>query len=235
MTRTICLTSDTESWAVAPFAYFYQKYYPSADVLVAGFKPPLFHSPYPFHSLGDMRDYPYSRWSEGLAVLLNSIADDIILLMLEDFWVTRTVDAEAIEMCAEFMRAHPEVARCDVTTDRLYAERVVDVCTYGRLDIITNVQPVAYTMSFQPGLWRKNELLRYLVPNENPHEVELRGTERMIAGNAVVIGTRNFPMRILIAVQNGKLQLSGGYQSMKPLLSADDLLAIQKWIPNRHP
>lgn len=232
--KTLVLTSDTELWAMAPFSHFYRKYYPSADVLVAGFSPPPFSIPYSFMSLGDMRDYPYAKWSDGLIKLLNSISDDIVLIMLEDFWVTRTVDAEAIELLAQFMRENPVVVRCCLCTDRLYAPNVSDVCTYGRLDIITNVQPVAYTMSFQPNLWRRTELLRFLIPNENPHEAEMRGTERMIAGNAVVIGTRNFPMRILIAVQNGKLTLDGGYQSMKPLVNADDMATIGKWIPLDH-
>lgn len=232
--RTLVLTSDLESWALAPFSYFYMKYYPSAPVLVAGFKPPPFPIPYSFRSLGTMADFPYSKWSDGLIALLNSVPDEIVLLLLEDFWVTRTVDAEAIELLAQFMRENPVVVRGCIGTDRLYAQNLRDVCTYGRLDIITNNYPVAYAMSFQPNLWRRSELLRYLVPNENPHEVEINGTRRMEQMGAVVVGTRNFPMRYLIAVQQHKLTLDGGYQSMKPLLNPDDLAAVSKWIPADH-
>jgi hypothetical protein len=227
--KTFVFTSDSQMWALRPFEYLAKKYYPSADIEVVGFTPPPFPISYPFVSIGDQRNYPYSKWSNGIIDFLNRRIEQVFVMLLEDFWFTRMVDAEAIESLGEFMEKNPVVARVDLSTDRLYATDPTDVGPWGRIDLIQNPEGAPYTCSFQPGMWRKRELLRYLIPNETPHEAEMLGTNRMIDCHAIVLGTRQCPMRVLIAVQNGKLAIDNGYQVPKPYFS--DKESVLHWIP----
>lgn len=214
--RALVFTSDKTQWALPAFAHQWNHYMGEGwAALVCGFTRPNFSLPpnFKFHSIGMFEDYPAERWSDAVIRTLSAIDDEIILFTLDDFWLARYADAEAIEVLAQYMRRdNPQVARMDLTTDRLYAGNLQDVQALGRLDLITNTYPVAYALSFQNALWRRTELLKYLRPNESPWESELNGTRRMEEAGAIVMGTRQAPMRYLIAVQQGKLAFDGGYQ-----------------------
>lgn len=208
-----CFTSDKHLWALQPFAYLHNKYW-DWPVIVAGYTPPEFKLPgnFAFVSIGKFEDYPFKRWSDGVIKFLETMEDEIFIYTMEDFWLLRQVDTEALEILGEYMLNHPEVARIDLSTDRLYAGGMYDYEYLGRLDLIANELPVQYLMSFQIGMWRKSELLKYLIPGESPNECEIAGSGRMNKDGALVLGTRQFPIRYLIAIQFGKLTLDGGYQ-----------------------
>lgn len=229
--RVFVFTSDKTIWALQAFAHQWHKYVGAQwPVLVCGFTPPAFSLPdyYKFHSIGDFGDYPVNRWSDAAMRLLSAVDDEIFLYTMDDFWLARQADVEAIEMLAQYMRRdNPRVARLDLTTDRLYAGNLEEMGALGRLDLITNTYPVPYALSFQNGLWRRTELLKHLVPNENPWEGEINGTRRMEESGALVVGTRQAPMRYLIAVQQGKLAFDGGYQVPRvPFTDWEELQAL---------
>jgi hypothetical protein len=214
--RALVFTSDKTQWALQAFAHQWNKYVGDAwPVLVCGFTPPAFPLPryFKFHSIGPFDEFPVNRWSDAVIRLLSELEDEIILFTMDDFWLARKVDTEAIDTLALYMRRdNPRVARLDLTTDRLYAGNLTEAGALGRLDLISNTYPVAYAMSFQNALWRRTELLKHLRPNESPWDSEINGTRRMEESNALILGTRQAPMRYLIAVQQGKLAFDGGYQ-----------------------
>jgi len=229
--RALVFTSDKTIWALQAFSHLWNKYvgekYP---VLVCGFTAPAFELPhyFKFHSIGDFADYPVERWSNAIISVLSAIQDEIVLTTFDDFWLARKVDTEAIDLLDRYMRVdNPHVARVDLTTDRLYGANLLEVGALGRLDLISNDFPVPYLFSTQNGLWRRTELLRYMRPNETPWQCELDGTARMHEGRATVLGTRQAPMRYLIAVQKGKLAFDGGYQVPRvPFKDWDELKSL---------
>jgi hypothetical protein len=231
--RIICAASDVDLWAVRPFTYLMQKYWGDAEVLIGGYTPPGFPLPdgYEFASIGRFSDYPVHRWSDGILRFLEHIPDDLVLWMMPDFWLVRQADVRTVHALGTYMYAHPEVARIDLTADRLYAANAGDVGAYRHIDLIACHLPVPYHLSFQAGIWRRTELMRYLVPGETPWESEMNGSTRMNEAGAIVLGTRQWPVRYLIAVQHGKLTLDGGYQQPCPVLSDADMEAIREWLP----
>lgn len=229
--RAFVFTSDKTLWALQAFAHQWNKYVgPQWPVLVCGFTPPTFTLPdyFKFHSIGPFSDYPVDLWSDALMRVLYEVQDEIILFTMDDFWLARTADLKAIEDLAGYMRrSNPSVARLDLTTDRLYAGNLNEVGALGRLDLFTNAYPVPYAMSFQNALWRRTELIKHLRPNESPWQSEIAGTRRMEESGALVMGTRQAPMRYLIAVQQGKLAFDGGYQVPRvPFTDWEELRAL---------
>lgn len=229
--RVIVLTSDKTMHALPAFAYQFNKYWsPEQKVIIGGFTPPIFDLPsnFSFLSLGAFKDYPVGKWSNALIAFLEQLSDDRILWMMDDFWLVRPVDREAVQMMYDYMTVDTRIARFDLTADRLYASNVYDVVSLGRMDIIACHQPVAYSFSFQAAIWRKELLLKYLLPDEQPWQVEMEGTERMNKDHAVVFGTRQFPVRYLIAIQQGRLTLDGGYQQPRPPLTHADIIELDQ-------
>lgn len=229
MPRLICFTADPQLWCLKPFEYFMQKYWPGIYVVVAGFS--LVPVSYPMVSMGDITDYPFGKWSNAVIDFLGYLQDPLVIPWLEDFWPIRRVDERAVSILAQYMLDHPEVARMDLSTDRLYAGNLRNVGAVEHIDLITNDYPVAYACSLQPGIWRRTELLKVLRPDESPYDFEIAGTRRMEEAKAIVLGTRQSPVKILIAVQQGKLQLDGGYQKPSVVVRPEDIEAIRDYIP----
>ncbi len=108
-------------------------------------------------------------------------------------------------MLYDYMGQFRYVIKADLCADRLYAGGMKDYGHCGYLDLIISMPGSPYHMSLWPGLWRKEHLLRTLIPNETPWDIELQGTTRLAFDqNVIVIGTRNYPVRITSALRGGE-------------------------------
>lgn len=194
--RIFCLTSDKYINSVKPFCYLMDKYWPShPEVVVCGFSAPTWHLPkrYRWHSIGKFEDYPFNKWSNAVIKLFSQdFGDDRFILMLEDYWITKPVYDKQVLILREYMRTHNDVIKIDLGTDRRYADRVVDYITYQRIPLLLSDPESAYHMSLMAGIWNRKALLDVLRPNESPHDVELKGTNRLSQMKYQVIGTRSW-------------------------------------------
>ena len=144
------------------------------------------------------------------------------------------VNTCALELLHEYATIHSEIARVDITTDRLYGANLAEVEPLEFLDIIENRPPAPYHLSLQAGIWKRDAFLKYVLPNESAWQVEIAGSNRMIGDGARVIGTRNFPLRYLIGIQQGKVALDGGYQLPAPIFAKEDREFIQGIVNKNH-
>ena len=193
--RVLITTCNRYAWALEPFAYLFNKYWSEQQpVLVGGYAKPGFALPsnFKFHSI-DSTNYPPEKWSDGIIKLLNSMDDDVFVLMLEDYWLNRGVNHQAVESLGDYARNHREVLRIDLTTDRLYAGRMFDVDTWGYLDIIETPPDTPYQWSTQACVVNRRHMLRCLQPGIAPWEFELQGND-LIPSGMRVLGTRQSPV-----------------------------------------
>lgn len=144
------------------------------------------------------------KWSDGLVKYLNSIKEQFVLIMLDDYWLARTVDIRGIGTLFDYMAERPDILRVDLTGDRLYAGGMKDRESYGHYDMVS-APGSEYQMSLMPGLWNKGLLLEVLRLNWTPWQVELEGTSVVNAQpELVVVGTRQWPIRIVNSLRNGR-------------------------------
>jgi hypothetical protein len=214
-------TSDRYLPALKVYSWLFRKYWNGQQrVVVAGYSTPDFDLPsnFLFHSIGNQDEYPVNRWSNGMYKFLTAIDEELILFMLEDYWIVREVDVRGIGYLVKYMTDHPEVARIDLTWDRLYSggpRYPGDIPYYaqaGHLDLIYSKPGTPYQLSLMAGLWRRESLMRLMIPNESPQELEMRGTERIniLADQGeehVVLGTRQSPIRHILAHRGGDTSL----------------------------
>lgn len=227
-------SSDKTQWSLRPFAYLFNRYYSrEITVKVFGNTQPPFALPdnFVFESVGPFK--PVEEWTTDLIEALNAIPDDVICLMMDDYWLNRQVDSNAVRWCYEYMLTHPEVARFDLCTDRLYAAGARDCTKINYLDVIISDPQSPYHFSYQASLWQRQALLDCVEPHETPWDSEMRGDTRLRGLGALVLGTRQGPMRYTIAVQRGRFTPDGGYQSPTNAMQAADVEYIKAhgWIP----
>lgn len=229
--RVVCVTCDKYLWAARPFAYLFDQYWPGQEALIAGFSIPDFDLPpsVRFHQI-DPVNYPPEKWSNGMIKLLNDLPnDDIITILLEDYWLIRDVDVRFMALAEAFMRENPNILKIDLTTDRLHARGdardALDFWSLVSYDIIITPSEIPYRMSLQAAMWNRSLLLKLLTPDKSPwqFEIEINPPEEML-----VLGTRQWPIRYCNAIYKGKLDEKALLE-----LPSRHMKVVRPWIPDK--
>jgi len=202
MLRVFVITCDKYSWALKGFIHQFQKYWSTLQpVVVAGYTSPDYPLPdnFTFHSIAP-EEYPKDKWSTGLIQFLRSIQDDHFVLLLEDYWLCRGVNHQAIGTLHELCTQHIKVLRMDLTDDRQYNGEARDwdvLPYYGYNDIIWTPASSPYQMSLQAGIWNRRLMLEVLKMDESAWQVEIGGSATNLRKreDLIVLGTRQRPVR----------------------------------------
>ena len=227
--RILVLSCDKYYWLLPGFQHQWNKYC-GLPITIVGFSQPDFkmQENFSFYSLGNFADYPADKWSDSIIKLLDAIDDKYIMIMLEDYWLVRNVDIQALKAIDKFCNCYSNIARFDLTEDRLKGGMSKDIGYIGRLDLI-EAQRTSYNASLQASIWSTDYLKRILVPGESPWNFELQGTERLNnIEDMRVLGVRQYPVRYQIMVVNGAF--SKGYENEYPYrhISESDLASLEK-------
>ena len=149
---------------------------------VAGFSPPKFEIPadWQFVSLGAFEDYPINKWSNAVRNLIGNagFVEERFILMLEDYFILRKVDELGIRQLGAYMAQHSDIAKIDLTTDRLYSGDMRDYQAYEQFDMIISDPNSAYNTSLLAAIWDKQSFLDMLIDDETPWQFELEGSTR---------------------------------------------------------
>lgn len=202
MIRVLVFTCDKYTWALRGFAYQFNKYWSGLQpVVVCGYTPPAFSLPDNFEFFQiDKNEYPSTRWTNGLIKALKVINDDHVVIMLEDYWLCRGVNHQAVNTLHDLAQQYDNILRIDLTDDRQYNGRMreFDYLPYwGYNDILWTPPDSEYQSSLQAGIWNRKRLLEVVQPNESAWQFEIAGTGTVIRSRSDlwVLGTRQKPIR----------------------------------------
>jgi hypothetical protein len=177
--KVVVLTSNKYVHCLPPFAYLFNKFWDAGqEVKVVRYdvRPPKLSGNFSNLAVGRQEDY---TWSQGLMNYLAHHSDDLILLMLEDYFIDKPVNTEIIKQCWQLMRWKTEIAKIDLTDDRLKVGH--SAWNSGTaLSLVKSDDDAPFQTSLQAAIWRKDFLLRFLEPSENAWQFEKRGTKRII-------------------------------------------------------
>lgn len=194
--EVIVLTSNAYLHCLPPFAYLFNKFWSiNQPVKVVRYehRPRNLPTNFTNFAIGSQADY---TWSSGLIKYLQYHNGELILLMLEDYFLDSSVHQPNTEMAWAYMLHYPEVAKIDLTGDRLK----VDYLDYSDNAFIMSVDDAPFLTSLQAAIWRKDFLLKALDPKENPWQFEKRGTKRVAKTKPLILGFRQPPMSYVNAV-----------------------------------
>lgn len=199
-------TNDNSLWLLNGFQYLFKKYWSSdTKVRVVGYSKPnkgLLQKNFYFHSI-DRRNYAASEWSTGVIKSLDTFienGEEFFIFMLEDYWLSETVQQANLSILLEFMKQQPRnVLRLDLTSDRCQHSRYITdrKIIQNDIEVVRTSSNAPYQMSFQAGIWNIKLLREVLRPFESPWQSEIEGSKRLAeAGEKyVVLGTTSPPLR----------------------------------------
>lgn len=238
------MSSDKQYHCLRGYLHLFNRYWGLAvtDTIICGFSNPMvgeFAVPLPecsFYSIGNFADYPSQKWSDALINVLDNVAEDIFILMLDDYWLTRQADIRAVKMIYDYMHQFKNVIKFDLADERLYVDSGSKYLwghntydTLGYLDLIKSDHASAYHMSLWGGMWRRDLLKELLVPGETAQQIEMNGTYRLgqRGNDLLVLGTRQCPVRHANVIQRGEWNQDA--TTGLPALKQSDLSELKKW------
>jgi len=125
-------------------------------------------------------------WVGNLKMALGQVHTDVVLLVLEDYWLYRPADAKRIWNMANWMTFDKSINKIDLTNDRFGFAHVSWDDNY-----IRSLPNAEYLTSVQAALWNK-EYLSWCLHNPawNPWQFELEGSKRAKLTRHKVLGCR---------------------------------------------
>ena len=168
------LTSNDYIGMLPGFEYLFDKYWPgqAAEIVRYEVKPPKLYPQFSNFAIGPQSEY---TWSGGLARYLDCTAHDRVVLLLEDYYLTRPVDAAAVRRAWDLLGSSPELAKVDLSGDlqkREYAQYAPG--------FVQAHASARFQASLQAAVWRVSSLRAILSPDETPWQFEKHGTRRLI-------------------------------------------------------
>ena len=112
-------------------------------------------------------------WSKRLLEHLKRIDTEYIFFILDDFWIEEPVDTEFFNKCLRWMRENKDVS--NLSFQRTRGDNIKDN-RFERFE--KRPQKAEYKLNCQAALWRREKLISYLRPHENPWEFEKYGSMR---------------------------------------------------------
>ena len=209
--KVFVMTCDSYMDAIPGFAHQFNKYWsPDQQVIVCGFTKPEFDMPdnFTFYSIGDQRNYPVDKWSNGLIdVLWHFPKEERFVLMLEDYWLCQPVNVDAVKILYDYMVQFDYVIKMDLCGDRRFAGGVQDYGDVAGIPLVKSDFTSAYHMSLMVGLWNRENMRAILEPGESPWDVEMRGTPRLAnqGDKMLVLGTKldPWPVKHVLMYRSG--------------------------------
>ena len=193
---------------------------------IVGFNKPTFNleDNFQFISVASY-NYPASKWTTALIEYLELIPDKQLIIFLEDYWLKEPVNVVCVESMWEYAQTERRLLRLDLTADRKQHTSAFAYDVYNGFDIIRTLQPTPYQMSYQCGIFNKENLLKLLVPNETAWQSEVEGSNR-IPDSMLVLGTTCYPVRYVPTLRSHRK----GLQHFDRF-TEEDQKAILRFVP----
>ena len=161
----------------APFFTLMKKYWSSCNkkIILTTYSRNYRFSDLNIQCLESSKHHPKElQWSDNLILALDKYVDtDLVLLMLDDFFISNPVDEDTINKCAEIML---EENYSNITLTNHDTKRVYHKTNNSLLFEIDNKSP--YRVTTSPALWKTSTLRKYLRKEENIWMFEALGTRR---------------------------------------------------------
>jgi len=168
------LTSNEYLKCLPGFAYLFNKFWSETQavkVVRYEIRPQGLPRNFTNYAIGAQSRH---SWSSGVVKWLSDTPDDIILLVLEDYYLTKPVDGAAIGGLYQMMVDDKSIAKIDLSGDRMkFAHREYN--DY----LVASQDNAGFQTSLQAALWRRDYLRLFLRPGETPWQFEKKGTSRV--------------------------------------------------------
>lgn len=166
------------------FFHQWQKYCGWAGMVVCETIAPELPPGWSFFKTG--YDTEEKSWAGNLKMALEHVYEELVLLVLDDYWLTKQADTKRIQGLRNAMMTNQTIDKVDLTNDRIGFphEPFGEHC-------VRSLQDAPYLTSTQAAIWRKSFLRKCLInPAWSPWQFELLGNPYIQAMEHKILGFR---------------------------------------------
>ena len=174
MLSIIILSSDGYSDCWEPLFTLLKKNFPSIDdceILLSTNEKEYVHPELKIRSLKNGIETP---WSRRLQMSLEQSSHDIVMIMVEDFFLLSKMSPEHFKIYLDLIKTDKKIDHIRLLYNQ---NKVAPISTdnpfIDRIPSFTN-----HRFLFLPGLWKKEVINKYVVDFESPHIAEKMGNYR---------------------------------------------------------
>ena len=176
-----------------PFSFLFNRFWDKTqEVTILGYKKPKFGLPDNFKFVSFGNDDNVHKWSTDLRKFFSGITDEYFIYGLEDYFLKK-VNTDIIDRLITYIEADGKIGRVQLGSGlRTHkgGSRYKNVVNDKHLMVIEAPQTVKYRVSTQFSIWRKEYMLKYLLPGQTPWEFEMKSSQSAKNDGYRIIGTR---------------------------------------------
>lgn len=137
-------------------------------------------------------------WAGSVSTMLEELNARHVILLLEDFFIERDVDAATVRSLAELAQQRADVA--SIRLSPLPAPSMICGEPFAAMPELLRVVPpgTPYRVSAQPAIWRVDALRRFLQPGFTAWEFEMVGSQMADLSDELFLG----PVRPSVVYQH---------------------------------
>jgi len=202
----VVFTCDSYLNLIPAFSYLFNTYWSSLQkVFVVGYTPPTFKLPdnFIFASMAD-ENIPSEFWTDSAKQFLSSLDSEYAVILLDDYFLIRTMDVSAVSALTEYMIIQNDVMRMDLVDDRQFSGTAFAAGHWGHFDLIETPGDSPYQLSLQPAIWNIPMLLEIMGDNMSPWEFEMESQHIHEMEGHRVLGTKQCPLQYSNTVGMGR-------------------------------
>lgn len=176
--KTVFVANPKNKWLMEGARHYAHKHIPNLDLLTC-YTPP-----------------EVNQWAQALGAFVESINEDYMLLMLDDYWV-QSVDVQLLREAERKMNSN--IDKVDLSGDRLQWDHF----ECDDANFVLAHDNAKYRTSLQAAIWSKKYLLKFCRKRWNPWDFEMQGSE-IAKGDGVILGTSRPCMHYINVLHKGK-------------------------------
>ena len=114
-------------------------------------------------------------WTDRMIETLKRVDSDFVMLTCEDNFIVSPVDNDKFEQAFSIIKSHRNISMLSFAGKLRADEKTKWIGDFGRVSMRKR-----YRVVLDTAIWRKDALMRNLIPGESPWEFEINGTERAL-------------------------------------------------------
>ena len=174
-TAILVLSCDKYADAWLPFFLFFEKYWSNCPF-------PVYlgtnEKEFKFKNVTQIFSHKNTTWSEELQIILKQIPEKNIIIILEDYFIYKTVNNETLIKLIDIMEAQNAAYLKLAAFPKKYDELWPHKPLLKQPEIGLIEKGSKYRVCLQVAIWNKDILLGLINPSENPWQFEIEASKR---------------------------------------------------------
>lgn len=177
----VMVTSDKSTWILPMVFYFFDKYLPKEySITILGFNKPDIDFPpnIKFHSMGSTQNIKH--WSWDIYKFTKEVKSEYLMFLLDDFFLFDNLRVDKLEEIITMMDKDKTIGLCNIGMAPQYHPNNDKILINDDDYFLFEQNSPLYQINCQPSLYRTSHFNKYFNKKNDPWQLELNPSHRLI-------------------------------------------------------